>query len=111
MVTKKHATNYIEIYCKQDERRRKNIEALDKYDFGSYLTHGRSLSNMQATIEKIYDSEFYDKFGFFTFDNLTEDEVIMYFTSRYNIHFDEFIDYVIRHDDGYYEMAHKVNQE
>ena len=111
MVTKEYATNYIQVYCEQDEKFRENIEALDKYDFGSYLTHGRSLSNVQAAIEKIYDNEFYDKFGFFTFDNLTEDEMIMYFTSRYNIHFNEFIDFVIRHDDDHYEMAHKVSQE
>lgn len=111
MFDRHYATNYLKVYCEQDDKLKANVEALDTYDFGKFLTHGRSLSNLQAAIEKVYDNEFYDKFGFFVFDYLMEDEIIMYFMSRYNVSFQEFIDYVVRHDNGQYETAHKIKQE
>lgn len=111
MFSKEYATNYIKTYSEQDDTFRKTIEALDTYNFGPLLTHGRSLSNLQSEIEKKYDNNCYDKYGFFLFDNLNDDEIIMYFISRYNIHFDEFIDYVVRHDGEHYEMAHKIRWE
>ena len=109
-MTEQCATNYINIYTRQSENFKKNIEALDTYDFCPYLTHGLSLSNLQANIELSLDTSFYNKFGFFTFQYLSEDEIMIYFTSRYNIHFDEFIDYVLRHIDESYDTAHRTNR-
>ena len=110
-MNRKCAIECIKAYSQQNENFKKNIEALDSYDFGVFLTHGCSLSNLQDIIERSLDATFYKNFGFYTFQYLTENEIIMYFTSRYNVHFDEFIDYVVRHEDEYYNTAKKINQE
>lgn len=84
-----------------------NIDCLDKYDFSEFLTEGRSLNNIIEVIEDKYDKEFYQKYGMYMFDNLSIDEIYDYFKSRYNIHFQEYIDWVVRHDDGTYAKTRK----
>jgi len=107
MIDREYATRYIQVRCEDDESFKKNIEALDKYDFSPCLTHGRRLESAKESIEKMYDNKFFDKYGFYMFDNLSSDEIQCYLVSRYNIIIQEYVDYVIRHEAGHYETASK----
>ena len=107
MINKEHAISYIKVRCEDDENFRKNIEALDEYDFSPYLTQGRRIESAIEAIEKVYDNKCFDKYGFFLFDNLSPDEIQCYFISRYNIYFQEYIDWVIRHENGSFETIRR----
>ena len=107
MIEKEYADRYIEVHCEDDENFKKNIEALDEYDFGPCLTHGRRLESAKESIEKMYDNKFFDKYGFYMFDNLSAEEVQYYLVSRYDIIIQEYTDYIIRHEAGHYETARK----
>ena len=84
-----------------------NIHCLDEYDFSEFLSDGRSLYNIIDAIEEKYEKQFREKNGIYIFDNLSIDEIQEYLISRYNIHFQEYSDWVVRHDDGAYTKARK----
>jgi len=97
---KKVSTIHLEKACERDSRFAKNIELLDKYDFSEFLTEGRSLWNIRDAIEEKYDKEFFAKYQMYVFDCLDGDDTCMYFASRYNVWFQEYTDWVVRHEDG-----------
>lgn len=72
------------------------FKCLDEYDFSSYFSEGRSLLNILENIEEDYDKEFKQRFGFYMFDDLDIDLIKDYFQERYNINFQEYIDWVVR---------------
>lgn len=72
------------------------FKCLDEYDFSSYFSEGRSLLNILENIEEDYDKEFKQRFGFYMFDDLDIDLIKDYFQKRYNINFQEYIDWVVR---------------
>lgn len=73
-----------------------NLTCLDEYDFSDYFSEGRSLLNILENIEEDYDKEFKEKFGFYMFDDLDIDLIKEYFKNRYNIEFQEYVDWVVR---------------
>ena len=77
-----------------------NIECLDKYDFSEFLTDGRSLWNIRDAIEEKYDKEFREKYGIYVFDNLDGEDTCQYFASRDNVWFQEYVDWVVKKEDG-----------
>ena len=97
----------LEYECKYDEALRYNIECLDKYDFSEFLTDGRSLWDLRDAIEDKYDKEFVEKFGIYVFDNIDCETLSMYFNTRYNVWFQEYRDWVVRHDNGAYEKTRR----
>ena len=100
-----YATKWIEDQCKYDEAFKHNVELLDQYDFNEFLTDGRSLWNLREAIENKYDKEFWDKYQMYVFDNLDGEDTCQYFASRYNVWFQEYTDWVVRHENGAYEKA------
>lgn len=72
------------------------FKCLDEYDFSSYFSEGRSLLNILENIEEDYDKEFKQRFGVYMFDDLDIDLIKDYFKERYNIEFQEYIDWVVR---------------
>lgn len=93
----------VKIQNKMEERINENVQkikynltCLDEYDFSNYFSEGRSLLNILENIEEDYDKEFKKKFGFYMFDDLDIDLIKEYFKSRYNINFQEYIDWVVR---------------
>lgn len=107
---KENATQYIKDECNRDEDFKHNIELLDKYDFSKFLAHGRSLWNIREAIEEKYDKEFYEKYDMYVFDYLSGDDTCQYFMSRYNIWFQEYVDWVVRNEDGTYGKARKRSE-
>ena len=77
-----------------------NLKYLDEYDFSEFLTYGRSLSNLIEAIENKYDEDFYKKHKIYMFDNLPVEIIKIYFQTRYNIWFQEYIDWVVRKENG-----------
>lgn len=94
------AKKYIEDQCKWDPDFQKNVEALDLYDFSEFLSDGRSLINLCDAIEEKYDKEFWDKYHLYVWDSLSYDDACVYFEGRYNVWFQEYTDWVVRHDNG-----------
>ena len=84
-----------------------NIECLDKHDFSNFITEGRSLVNLVETIENEYDRSFKDIYGIYMFDNLEIDDIADYFSSRYTIQFQPYIDWVVRKEDGPYSETRR----
>ena len=84
-----------------------NIECLDKHDFSNFITEGRSLVNLVETIENEYDRRFKDIYGIYMFDNLEIDDIADYFSSRYTIQFQPYIDWVVRKEDGPYSETRR----
>ena len=103
----KESTDYINRQCANDPEFKKNIEILDKYDFSEFLGDGRSLWNLKDAIEDKYDKEFWDNHGMYVFDCLDEWDMQEYFKSRYNVFFQEYTDWVVRHDNGTYEKTRR----
>lgn len=103
----KEATEYLEEQYIFDEDLKKNIELLDKYDFSEFITDGRSLWNLRDAIEDAYDEEFWNKYQMYVFDHLDGYDTAMYFQSRYNVWFQEYKDWVVRHDNGTYEKTRR----
>lgn len=100
-----YANRWIEKQCKFDKDFADNIALLDQYDFSEFLTEGRSLWNLRDAIEDKYDKEFWDKYHIYVFDNLDGEDTTMYFASRYNVWFQEYTDWVVRHDNGTHEKT------
>lgn len=100
MTRKEYADEWIKKQCSFDEGFARNIELLDQYDFSEFITEGRNLWNLREEIENNYDKEFWNKYHMYVFDYLDGEDTCYYFTSRYNVHFQEYIDWVIRHDNG-----------
>lgn len=100
-----HYTNYINAIYHLDKDTAKNIELLDKYDFSEFLGEGRSLYNLCDAIEEKYDKEFKKLYDMYVFENLDTESIIAYFRSRYNIWFQEYTDWVVRHNDGPYSKV------
>ena len=87
----------IENWIYEDTQKIKyNLKCLDEYDFSNYFSEGRSLLNILENIEEDYDKEFKEKFGFYMFDDLDIDIIKEYFKNRYNINFQEYVDWVVR---------------
>ena len=101
------ANRWIKEQCDYDQAFKFNIICLDKYDFSEFLTDGRSLWNIRDAIEEKYDKEFLEKYGIYVFDNLDGDDTCQYFASRYNVWFQEYTDWVVRHDNGTYEKTRR----
>lgn len=95
-----YANKWIKEQSDYDEAFKFNIICLDKYDFGEFLTNGRSLWNIRDAIEEKYDKEFREKYGIYVFDCLDGEDTCQYFASRYNIWFQEYTDWVVRHEDN-----------
>ena len=107
MTRDEHATAWIDKMCKEDIEFKKTVELLDKYDFSEFLSDGRSLNNLLTAIEEKYEKEFWDKYQSYMFDALAIDDIYEYFISRYNIWFQEYTDWVVRHDNGTYEKTRR----
>ena len=86
-----------------------SISTHNNYDFSSYFSEGRSLLNILENIEEDYDKEFKQRFGFYMFDDLDIDLIKDYFQKRYNINFQEYIDWVVRKEDGPYSETRRRN--
>ena len=84
-----------------------NFNCLDNYDFSDFLTEGRSLLNIVENIEIKYDREFKERFGIYMFDNLEMDIIKEYFEDRYNVKFQEYIDWVVRKENGINSKARR----
>ena len=101
------ASDYINRWCEKDPEFKKNIELLDSHDLSEFLTEGRSLWNLRDAIEERYDKEFWDEHQMYVFDCLDEWDTQEYFKSRYNVFFEEYMDWVVRHDNGTYEKTRR----
>ena len=101
------ATQLIQQECEYDEDFRKNVELLDQYDFSEFITDGRSLWDLRNAIEEKYDKHFWEKYGVYVFDNMNGEDTCNYFASRYNVWFQEYTDWVVRHPEGCYEKTRK----
>lgn len=102
-----YAMEYIDEQCTYDKAFAHCVELLDQYDFSEFLTEGRSLWSIRDAIEEKYDQEFWNKYRLYVFDNMDGYDTTMYLTSRYNIWFNEYTDWVVRHENGAYEKARK----
>ena len=87
-----YANKWIKEQCDYDKAFKFNIICLDQYDFSEFLTDGRSLWNIRDAIEEKYD--------IYVFDNLDGEDTCQYFASRYNVWFQEYTDWVVRHENG-----------
>jgi hypothetical protein len=104
---KELATEYIKEQSEADIDFKRQVELLDNYDFSEYLTHGRSIWSVREAIENKYDEMFKNVYGVYTFEILDGYDTCMYFESRYNVWFQEYQDWVVRHDNGAYEKARR----
>lgn len=102
-----YANRWIKEQCDYDAAFKYNVMLLDQYDFSEFLTDGRSLWNLRDAIEEKYDKEFWDKYQMYVFDNLDGEDTCQYFASRYNVWFQEYTDWVVRHDNGTYEKTRR----
>ena len=110
-MSREHAIKWIKAQCDYDKAFKYNVMLLDQYDFSEFLTDGRSLWNLRDAIEEKYDKEFWDKYKMYVFDNLDGDDICQYFTSRYNVWFKEYQDWVVRHDHGTYEKTRRRSED
>lgn len=101
------ASDYINRQCETDPKFKKNIELLDNYDLSEFLTEGRSLWNLRDAIEEKYDKQFWNEYQMYVFDYLDEWDIQEYFKSRYNVFFEEYMDWVVRHNNGTYEKTRR----
>ena len=99
------AVNYIDKICNNDIDFKRNIDILDSYDFSEFLIDGINLWSLREAIEEKYDKEFWDKYHMYAFDNLSGEDTCQYFASRYNVWFQEYTDWVVRHDNGTHEKT------
>lgn len=111
MSVEETASDYIIRESKKDQDFAKNIELLDLYDFSEFLSDGRSLQNIRDAIEEKYDKEFWDKYRMYVFDSLTDDDICEYLTSRYDVWFSPYTDWVVRHEYGAYEKARRRTED
>lgn len=84
---------------------RYNVEVLDSYDFSEFLTQGRSLVDLCDAIEKKYDMECVEKYGIYIFEHMDYFDAREYFMTKYNIWFEPYTDWVVRHENGTYDKA------
>lgn len=90
------------------EKFKYNIWCLDQYDFSYFLTEGRSLVNLLESIEYKYDKPCKEQYEIYLFDELTMDDLVDYFNSRYNVNFEPYIDWVVRKEE---DKTHKRKEE
>ncbi len=100
MSVEENAAEWIKRQCDFDENFKYNVEILDKYDFSEFLREGMDLWATREMIEEKYDKEFWDKYHLYVFDSLDGEDTAQYFCSRYNIWFQEYTSWVVRHDNG-----------
>ena len=105
------AADNIDRECKQDNYFKYHIECLDKYDFSKFLNEGESLWEIKDAIEKKYTEEFQSKYEIDVFDCLNGEEIVDYFTSRYNIWFQSYEDWVVRREYGTYAKVAKRSED
>ena len=103
------AADNIDRECKRDNNFKYNIECLDKYDFSEFLDEGGSLWKIRDIIEKKYTEEFRSKYGIYVFNCLDGEETADYFTSRYNIWFQSYEDWMVRREYGTYSETRKYD--
>ena len=101
------ATDNIDKKCKIDTKFKYNIEILDQYDFSEFLNEGRSLWNIRDAIEEKYDKEVKSIYGIYIFDYLNGEDTTNYFTSRYNVWFQSYEDWVVRREYGAYSKTRR----
>ena len=98
-------------YCiekmNSDEDFKNNVEILDKYDFSEFLSDGVNLWALREAIEDKYDKEFKDTYHMYVFDHFSAEDTCHYFCSRYNVRFQEYRDWVVRHENGAHEKARR----
>ena len=111
MSVQETALDNIAAMCKIYPGLAKNIEQLDQYDFSEFLTDGRSLSNIVDAIEDKYDLIFKEKYGHYTFHWLDMHDINNYLTSRYDVWFQEYTDWVVRKENGAHSKARKRSED
>lgn len=102
-----YATRWIEKRCQFDNAFKYSIECLDNYDVSEFLSEGRCIRSIIDAIEEKYDKEFKEKYGIYMFDILDGEDICQYLASRYNVRFQEYRDWVVRHEDGVNEKARR----
>lgn len=105
------ATKLIQEECDYDEDFKKQVELLDQYDFSEFITDGRSLWNLRDVIEQKYDKHFWEKYGVYVFEDMSGEDTCNYFASRYNVWFQEYMDWVVRHDHGTNEKTRRRTED
>ena len=60
---------------------------------------------IREAIEEEYDQFFWAQYGMYVFDCLSGDDTCDYFASRYNVWFQEYVDWVVRNEDGAHEKT------
>jgi len=101
----------IEQRSQQEPGFKKNIELLDTLDLSEFLSEGRSLYNIIDAIESKYDKYFWNTYHTYVFDWLNSDDICSYLASRYNVWFQEYTDWVVRHDNGAYDKTRKRTED
>lgn len=102
---------YIKQLCDTNDNIAKAVQALDEYDFSTFFHEGMSLSCIKDNIEHRYDSEFFNKFGFYVFDafDALSDEIsVHYFYSRYSLRLLPYRDWVV-YPEVSQESINKIN--
>lgn len=107
MSCEENAQEELEFMCNKFPGFKKNIELLDQYDFSEFLVDGMNLHAVEDAIEQKYDKHFWEKYGIYVFDELGDYDIQNYFCTRYNVWFQEYIDWVVRHDRGANEKTRR----
>ena len=106
-MSRAEADRYLEATIKFNKDLKRNIEILDEFDFSEFLTNGRSLLNIYDAIEEKYDEYCRAQYGMYLFECLGGEDLCNYFASRYNVWFQEYVDWVVRNEDGAHEKARR----
>ena len=72
------------------------IQRLDQYDFSPFITDGIDFYILIDRIECQYDNDFFQKYRCYMFDELQDEEIMLYLKQRYNIYFQEYTSWVVR---------------
>lgn len=67
---------------------------LDSHNLDDICTRGKSILNMRAEIEKLYNDVFYAINGFHIFDYFENTDLLNYVVDRYGFNFYQVHDYI-----------------
>ena len=107
MSCEENAQEELELMSNAFPKFKRNVELLDKYDFSEFLIDGVNLHVVEDAIEEKYDDIFWKEYGIYVFDELSDYDIQNYFCSRYNVWFQEYRDWVVRHDRGANDKTRK----
>ena len=107
MYREENAKQELELMCKLFPEFKRNVELLDLYDLSEFLVDGMNLHAVEDAIEQKYDRFFWERYGIYVFDEFNDYDIQNYFCSRYNVWFQEYTDWVVRHDNGAYEKTRR----